>query len=357
MKKHLLFCSALFAAFAVKAQITVTTADVVTAPKTVYQSNDTMPTVSVGSAGASQTWNMTALNTHTVDTLGFAPIGWTPYASAFPMADMALQFGSSGQYAYLISNASALDMIGNGAQIDPGSGTMETLIQHSMPPERLIALPSTYNSNFVNDFHTIATVHLGIDPGIGAVVDSIMLKSVIHKTSNCDAWGNITTPLGSFAALRFDQRKYQTDSLFGLVSGFGWSFFQTTTDSTKTYSWWANSVGFPLVTADVDWTTNSPTRVQWLQATPTVGVNEYAAVSGLSLYPNPADANVQLLVPDNLGGNVVVFAADGKLVYNQQIANEQLAIATAEFSEGLYLYRVYDKNGKLLNQGKFNVVH
>lgn len=354
MKKQLLLFSSLLIVSAASAQITINMADIVVPPKTVLQANDTLPTVSVGSAGPSQTWNMSALNTHTIDSLSFMPTAWAPDAAVFPMSNMTLKQGNSGFFSYLSNTSAALDIIGNTGDLDPGTGTTEHLIQHVNPGERLISFPSTYNTNFVNDYGSIATFHYGVDPGIGFVVDSVMQRSKVHKVSVADAWGTITTPLGTFSALRLSQRKYTVDSTFGLISGFGWMFFQETIDSTKSYSWWTNGVGFPLVATDVDWTTNAPTRAQWLQATPTTGINEFTAAE-INVFPNPATDHVSMQLDPTKVSTVLVYDLSGRLVEALAVQQDLLTINTANYGAGMYTYSLNSKDGNVLFHGKFTV--
>src|ERR1043165_4026159 len=71
MKRSLLFLSALFvAAFTANAQITITISDIASPTTIINQAQDTMPATSlIGSSGVNQTWNMSSLAQHTIDTL------------------------------------------------------------------------------------------------------------------------------------------------------------------------------------------------------------------------------------------------------------------------------------------------
>ena len=89
MKRQLLILSLLTSA-AAGAQITITQSDLTGTFTVLHQVNDSTPTVSVGSAGASQTWNMAALNTSYVDTLSFSDLASVPDNTTFPSSNLEI---------------------------------------------------------------------------------------------------------------------------------------------------------------------------------------------------------------------------------------------------------------------------
>lgn len=357
MKKHLLLLSGFFAGvMGMNAQITITTADVAIPNKLIYQNHDTIPSISAGSAGASQTWNMSALQIHTVDTLNFISPSWTGDAASFPSANLSIKNGWAPQYAYAVNSSSSLTAIGNRAEVDFGSGSGPSVIrQYNTPAEILLNFPSNFGSNFNNNFTSEATFYFGVDPGIGFVIDSVRQKSVVSKTNNCDAWGSISTPLGTFSALRFYEIRYQTDSVFGYISGFGWTFAQETVDSSKKYVWWANSVGFPIVETTVDWTTGVVTRAQWLDALPVTGVNEYANAVDVSVYPNPAQDLLNLQMDASRVSHVRIYDVTGRMLEDIRITANMQSVNTSKYSNGMYTYSVFGEDNALLNRGKFSI--
>jgi len=99
MKKLLLtitiFSTAIFTS---SAQITITDADIATPNHVVYQANDTLPNIIVGTAGAtSQTWNMNTLAQHTTDTLNFIPYAWQPNVN-YPTSNLVVKQGWANQF-------------------------------------------------------------------------------------------------------------------------------------------------------------------------------------------------------------------------------------------------------------------
>lgn len=359
MKKTLLFTTTLLVgALASNAQITVTSADIASPITVIQQAQDTMPTVTVGSSGISQTWNMSALNTHTTDTLNFISPTWAPAAAQFPTANLSIQFAGFGQnaYVYATNTASSMTILGQSAVQDFGGGPI-AVVQKNTPAEILTNFPSTYLSNFTQNYVTDGTFYLGIDPGIGFVIDSIRQKSSITKYSNVDAWGTITTPLiSAVPCLRYYSTKHNTDSLFAYATLLGgWAFIQETIDSSKSYSWWANGIGFPLVELNTNWAADTVTSASWLKATPAAGINDYTALATVNVYPNPAQNEITFDVDASKVSAIQVYDVTGRMVGTFPVSSATTKIDVASFANGMYSYLLIDRDDQLVNRGKFAV--
>ncbi|MCK6650515.1 MAG: T9SS type A sorting domain-containing protein [Bacteroidia bacterium] len=355
MKKQLLFISSgILLAFASNAQITITTADIAGPFTSIRQANDTVTAVSAGTAGASQTWDLSALATDTEDTMTFLPANYGPNFAAFPGANLAIKMKQQGGDAYVFANnsASSLTFLGTHANID-FNGTPVTVNQFNTPAEILTNFPATYNSTFNNNYTQFAQFYLGVDPGIGVPVDSIRLKSVISKTSTVDGWGSVTTPLGTFSALRVVTTKYNSDTLDAQIFGF-WNNVQATQDSSKTYTWWANGIGFPLAEITVDFS-DVPQSATWLKVSPAAGINEYTNTLNVNIYPNPAQNVVYFATKADKVNSVQVFDINGKLVRSFNVTNDISTLDISELSNGLYTYSIIAKDLSIANRGKFTV--
>lgn len=357
MKKQLLLLSSVFAAFTMNAQITITNVDIANAGMTILQANDTMPTVSVGSAGTSQTWNLSALANNVQDTLYFNDTTGLPNASQFPTSNFAIKMKQQGQRAIVFANRSSSGLLaqGYGALVDIG-GTPANVVIHNNPAEIISNFPANYGNTFNNNYVSKGTFYYGADPGIGFTVDSIRLVSHVTKSVNYDGWGSVTTPLGTYNALRVQTLKHNTDTISGYIASFDmWVDFQTTYDSTKTYSWWANTVGFTLAEVTVDWATETATSATWLPVPPAVGINEVSNAEALNVYPNPAQNIINFNVDASKANAIQVYDVTGKMInaYPVSVNNSQLDVTT--FANGIYSYSVVGKNGVVLNRGKFTV--
>jgi hypothetical protein len=357
MKKQLLLFTSVIAVFTASAQITITDADIATVGKTILQKNDTMPTVSIGNSGASQTWNLAALNSHTTDTMYFVNPAGLPNASQFPSSNLGIKMRQQGQNTNVFANISSANLraLGIGATVDI-MGTPYNVVLKNNPAEIISNFPATYNTTFNNNYVTKGSFYFGIDPGIGFTVDSVRLVSHVNKTVTFDGWGSVTTPMGTYNSLRVETLKHNSDTISGYIAMFGmWIDFQTTMDSSKTYDWWANGIGFNLASVTVDWVTENAISATWLPSLPTVGINEYTSAESVNVFPNPAQNVVNFMVDASKAQSIQVYDITGKMInaYTVSVNNPQIDITS--FANGIYSYSVVGKNGVVLNRGKFTV--
>lgn len=79
----------------------------------------------------------------------------------------------------------------------------------------------------------------------------------------------------------------------------------------------------------------------------------------IKCYPNPAVSFVNFDVPaEYISKNylIQVYSFTGKKLYESGITNTKLTVTfTSEFYRGIYVYQLRDKNGKILETGKFQV--
>jgi Secretion system C-terminal sorting domain len=356
MKKQLLFmvaCS--LAAVTASAQITITTADIETPNHVVYQANDTLPTtISVGNASAStQTWTMTALTADRKDTLNFIPYAWQPNTN-FPTSNVVIKQGSANQYAFGLNDANGFSFLGNGGTANI-MGTNITVNQISTPAEKLVTFPYTLNSSFTNNYASHAKFYFG-QTVQGYQVDSVRDYTTVKKTAVVDAYGSLTTPLGTFPVIRSKETKLTTDSTdaYIVILTFGtWQNVQVTHDSTTTYTWWANGVGFPLVTATMD-SAGAVKNVAWLLQTPSLGINEYSS-GAENVYPNPAQNEINFVADAAKQKSIQVFDITGRLVDTYLITENVNTLNTSAYANGLYTYSILGKDNSIISRGKFSI--
>lgn len=356
MKKSLLIISAfVFGALSVKAQITITTADVATPTKIIYQANDTLltsPTI-IGSFGTSQTWNMSSLNNNTTDTMTFISYAWAPDTN-FSTSNLVVKQGWQNNFTYLTNSASGLTNLGSKANTDFGGGP-STVRQINSPSEILMNFPGTYLIAYTNNYITTTPpFYFGIDPGIGFVVDSVRQKSDVKKTVLVDAWGSLTSPLGTFNVLRSEETIVRHDTIDAYIFGSWNDAVITQADSTTGYSWWANGVGFPLVSIKLDSLSNIK-QTQWLLALPSVGINEYTAPTQVNIYPNPAQNEITFAVEASKVISIQVFDIAGRMIDSYPVSGALASINTSDFANGIYTYALVGLDNAILNRGKFTV--
>lgn len=356
MKKHVLAFSVALLPLAASAQITITLADVAPIFTVIRQAQDTTPTVTPGAAGAAQTWNMSALNAHSVDTLTFTAPQFTPYGSQIPGCNYAIIQTSpitDSAFIYLKYSTTALELAGQasdpfglGSPIVLGLSNFETLAPFAM----------NYGDTIVDDASGDVQFPLGFDPGIGFVIDSVRVHTRIHKHGSVDGWGNLTTPFGTFNTLRVNVLRSQIDTIDIYALGMWAPNFFSQMDSARTYQFWANGAGFPVAELSDDQDLGQITRATWLQATPQViGVPECVCEAGAGVFPNPATDLINLNSNNNLAFSARIFDISGREVAAIDLVNGKGMLNVQSYAAGVYHFRMLGADGAVLEQGKFAV--
>lgn len=358
MKKPLLALTVALLPLAVSAQITISQADLAPMFTVIRQSQDTVPTVTPGSAGANQTWNMTGLNNHSVDTLTFTAPQFTPYGSQIPGCNYAIIQTSpinSPSYIYLNYSPAALEVAGQAS--DPfGLGSPIALALSNF--ETLIPFTLSYGDTIVDDASGDAQFPLGFDPGIGFVIDSVRIHTRIHKHGSADGWGNVTTPYGTFNVLRVNVLRSQIDTIDIYAMGMWAPNFYSQMDSARSYSYWANGVGFPVVELSDDQDMGQITRGTWLNAAPQViGVPECVCAPGAGIYPNPATNMITLSSDNKTIVSARIYDISGREVALLDMLNGKVQADVSNYAGGVYYFRMAEANGAVIEQGKFVVTH
>ena len=334
MKKILLSVSIVLGASSLFAQITINSNHVAGIGDVVTQSNDTVPSVMLGGTGANQTWNYAGLAAHTNSSLTFTNPNWTPNGASFPNSNLAAIPGNGfGTELYFHKSSSKFDLVGY-----YGSVAQFGLIPLNLNPgQTVVNFPLNYND-------------AGVDVGVfdttaaftGQVgVDSVRVKSTFTTDYTVDSWGSITTPMGTYDALRIHSQIARVDSVWG-HSILGWSFLTEQTEDTETYSYWGDHADtkFTIAEFDVDPANGNVLSVTWLDAavSPTSVANTDNAK--FNVYPNPFNEIVNIKFESSDLKTVNVLDITGKTVYNENISGSQLELDLSGLNNGVYFVKV-----------------
>ena len=244
----------------------------------------------------------------------------------------------------------------------------QTMIQQAQQIEMaytatIITFPSTMGTTFSGSWSgQIAQVFIG---QLG--IDSARVTRGATTSSVIDAWGNLTTPLGTFASLRQNVNETTVDTTWILQSGT-WSIIDPFTasligvqpiafDTTNTARWWTDNAAskFPLLEMNYD---NSGTvnRVSWQKSSPTVGLSELKVLSDFNVYPNPAKDVVTFATNVANNSEIVIMDITGKTIKTITFNTTKQAIDVSEFDSGIYFYTIRDRvSGKVLHNNKIIV--
>ncbi|MEO8146063.1 MAG: T9SS type A sorting domain-containing protein [Bacteroidia bacterium] len=318
MKKlYILFSLGLFTTLT-KAQITINSTDLMNAGEEYNMSvGDILQTVDFTTTGANTNWDFSALTYTTQEKDSFfsvSSIGSFTYTLAFDLlaankANIVQVANNSGLlsqlpisitdiYNFYYKNTSLYRQSGMGATI---TGVQAPLIYNSKD------IIYNFPVNFNDADSSNADGSLAI-PGLG------YFGLVRSRVNTVDGWGSITTPFGTFDALRVRSVVNETDSLYVDSLGFGIAIPQP---ETIEYKWLAVSQGVPILqitTNNVVGAGETVSSIRYRDSVRITSVEQLDVKNTFTVSPNPAiEATVvSFNLQNNASVTLTLYAADGK---------------------------------------------
>jgi PKD repeat protein len=241
------------------AQITLSTTDMPTVPSTLYNGVDTLPTgMTLGQNGANRTWNFAAALRHLTDTVRHVLPSSTAYASNFQNATDAVTLNNVN-YGFFKNSATLYECQGlAGDLLNTGSPVDVTF----SPKLDVFRFPVTYGNKYSSSYGFVKDV-AGSSVGQPGV-DRIRVTFTANFTDTIDAWGSLTTPIGTYNTIR--EKRVETNRTVvetRLLSFLPYSVVSDTRDTTYTYTWLATITKGAVLTATVSKTTGAITRITY----------------------------------------------------------------------------------------------
>ncbi len=351
MKKNIYFLFGmglvLFTVSPVLSQITVTQSDMPQAGNTIVSNYDLSPTVTPGSAGASVTWNFAALNKSSSQTTMFVTAASTPHGADFPAANLADSIFDTAGYTYFASSSSAFSVAGVTSIAGYNINSQFT------PPMEELGLPA----NYLNQMAGTTSIKIGAMSIHSPPFDSGKAHLQINYSDTIDAWGTVTTPSGSYQALREKHYELDIDSLFVHNSiTHQWSYYPSSPKPTKAweYVWFTNGIHYPVAQMKMDSTNHTVKNVLWYQGP--LAIDEVSGNKGdINVYPNPCSVQITFL-RSNSGdpAYLTVYNIAGREMAVAYMNNGAYSLNTSGYPKGIYFYRINSPSG-FTGQGKFVV--
>lgn len=216
----------------IQAQITLDASDVPPFGTSITTTTDTLVAgLQPGPSGANQTWDFSMLSgQESITQLVVAPAE-TPDGASFPQATFAFK-STDDLYSYAQVTADALLALGGSAPLIQGANPV---VLYFDPAQQLLPVPATFGSAFTNNYG----FELQLDGSvINPLIDSVRVTSSSAQSAGIDAYGTLILPDATYETLR--QRVETINETIIEVKFFGsWTPFETTTDTTISYEWWA----------------------------------------------------------------------------------------------------------------------
>lgn len=360
MKKNLLsLITLLGAGIIANAQITINQSHIVSAGDAVEQAVDTLgnTVTGIGPAGANQTWNFTSMTEHYIDTLFFENHTSYPGAGSISNANLGMRSSTEdSSWIFLNKGTTGLFVVGQSGYIASQFVTLNYA-------GTIITFPSTMGTNYSgNWWGKMYQQYVG---QMG--VDSVRLTRGASTSSNIDAWGNVTTPFGTFASLRQNVTEINIDTVWTYQFGT-WTVMDPniailfgvdpiTHDTINTARWWTDDPNSKFPVLEMEYENNgNVTRVMWQKNSPFVGVEEMNAKPMFSLYPNPAKDMINIAT-DKIDNSIIsIIDITGKEVKSIAFNTSNISLNISDLDAGVYFYSVRNRaTGKITQTNKFIV--
>ncbi|MGP8216113.1 MAG: T9SS type A sorting domain-containing protein [Bacteroidia bacterium] len=342
------------------AQITITQNDMPTSGLTVVSGVDSTsgftPTAASSSA---QTWNFSTLKAKHFYTTNFMLPSATAYASVFTSATLAdSTLDSIGHYFFDVSG-SQFAVVGS-EQITSSTvsgSTYKFHVEMPLSPAYVQSyLPATYTSPTLTTLDGESKGSQTFNQSIGGgLVTAEKANVTITYWDTIDAWGTLTTPKGTFPVLR-QSHWYTTKDSLSIEDILGsWSSESVTVTKSHEYDWYTNGAGYILAQMVMDTTSTKVEYMQWDTTAMPTGINELSNLSKVTAFPNPCSSQITFMAPAAEGQFIHVYDVTGRELSQVEMKNGMNILNTASFADGMYLYTLEDKNGNIIDRGKFIV--
>lgn len=325
-------------------QITVTVSDMSDGGDTAWISTALDPAIDFASTGANYTWDFSGLTPnsqelkeyHNISDASFlaqsvfgffAPSAYqaTNFVSstAIPLDQIStfLPITISDIVAFSKNATSEVNSIGfsmtiEGIEVPFKSDTIETRY----------ALPLNYGDSYSSHGYS----NIDMNPIYNGI-----WRQHRFRSSNVDGWGTITTPYGTFNALRIDHAIQESDSIYMDLLGSGMWIPLPIPDSHE-YEWWTNGEKEPIlrITTNVVFGNEAVTKIEYRDFQMASSLDEIE-MANITVYPNPV---TDRLFINGLTSevNYTIYNLQGEKVDAGQLNSAHNDIKTGSIEIGTY---------------------
>lgn len=346
--KSILFTGLLFVSQAINAQVTITNGDFPNGGDTCLISISNQTTlVDYTTTGASQTWDFSYLeaNSQRIDTFFDVSASSALYQLSFNNWLTAPDYNSD-YYNKLINNnlpaipggvvtlenpvffsknsTSKNEIVGigvevNGIEIPVQSDTIDVVYE----------FPLTYN----DAWYSRSFFSMDMNPAYDA-----QFKRQQQRDAVVDGWGQITTPFGTFDAIRVKTTLTYQDSIYADPIGMGGAWFALPTPETVEYNWLTNNNKVPVLKISTQ--AGLATSIEYRDHE----VTSFASITNkedeaFMLYPNPVSDNLTIMLNTKTASLIEVLDINGKLICSESVSNHH-KLNVSNWSKGMYFIRL-----------------
>jgi hypothetical protein len=342
----------LFTSGFASAQITLNNSDFADGGDTVRMSSATDPAIDFLSTGANFTWDFSGLvaesqtlknfndlsGASTLMQFTFGPFAPPKYQATNYTASNDLPLDQVG--SFLPVNISEVNGVSRNTADSITSIGISIVVDGTEVPVKSDTIETRYKfpANFGDVYSSRGYTNLDLNP----LFDAIWIQ-YRQRSSNIDGWGQITTPFGTFDALRMRHVIQEQDSLY--IGQFG-TWVELPIPATTIYEWWATGELEPVLritTGDFNGT-ETVTDIEYRDVYDPLLAGISELVTEVNVYPNPATEELNI---DGFyaGSSYIVMSAEGKLVQSGNIESSSNVISLKGVEAGTYAVLIKSVDG------------
>jgi hypothetical protein len=345
--KTLVFTGLLFISQSINAQVTINNGDFPNGGDTCLVSISNQTTiVDYTTTGASQTWDFSYLEatSQRIDTFFNINSSSALYQLSFNNWLTAADYNSD-YYNKLINNnlpaipggtvtlenpvffsknsSSKLEIVGigvevNGIEVPVQSDTIDVVYE----------FPLTFN----DAWYSRSYFNMDMNP-----IYDAQFKRQQQRDAVVDGWGQITTPFGTFDAIRVKTTLTYQDSIYLDLPVIGGSWLAIPTPETVEYHWLTNANKIPVLKIITQ--AGIATSIEYRDHAVTSFASANTREENIfKLFPNPVSND--LTIQTNNSSNLVeIIDVNGKLILSKTISNAY-KLNVSNWSKGMYFIKV-----------------
>ena len=216
----------------------------------------------------------------------------------------------------------------NGIEIPVQFDTLDTVYEFPM--------------DYTNSWYSRSAFSIDMNPAYDA-----QFKRQQQRDAVVDGWGEITTPFGTFNALRTKTTLTYQDSIFADPFGLGGSWFELPTPETVEYNWWTNNNKVPVLKITTQ--AGNATAVEFRDHE----VDGFASLSNtnakkIKVFPNPTTEKITIDSPNDEVNLLDILDLNGKIIYSSSFSTTK-TIQVSNWAKGLYFVKITGTN-TIINQ-------
>ncbi|HEX8428567.1 T9SS type A sorting domain-containing protein [Hymenobacter sp.] len=314
--------------------------------------------------GANQTWNYSGLRPVNQSVAYYSGVSSTPgvlpivfgvlggmnratIANRQPLPAVLVEAGIpiTEVYSFFNESATTYRQVGYGADI-PSIGALPVFYQSQALQDVLYRFPLVYQQRDSSNSDFSVNV-----PG------TAFLREKQKRVNNADGWGTLTTPFGTFEALRVVSTLQVRDS----VSLQGQPGAAVQRPVMKQYKWLAKNQGIPLLQVITQLVSGQEivSLVQYrdiYRRQPVLSTQAQLPETAVAIYPTPVGTSESLRLTLPASGPVALTATDlaGRVLFNYTIPNasREATVPAAAFGafRGVAMLRVQTETGVVVRR-------